>query len=171
MSPKTWLRIGASAILSLALSTTMAVAQGNGHGHEKHDRDDDDDHGHGHGHGHAKDHDRHGRGHDKDKDHGRHGYSDHDRDEMRVWYHENSQHLPPGLSKRDRLPPGLERQLVVRGTLPPGLRKKMARCPDDLERRLPPPPPDCQHVLIGCSLVLLNRKTFLIVDVFHFGIG
>ena len=40
MSPKTWLRIGASAILSLALSTTMAVAQGNGHGHEKHDRDD-----------------------------------------------------------------------------------------------------------------------------------
>ena len=26
--------------------------------------------------------------------------------------------LPPGLAKRDRLPPGLERQLVVRGFLP-----------------------------------------------------
>ena len=129
-------------------------SQEHGHGHEKHDRDDDDKHGRGH-----------------DKDHGRRSYSDHDRDEIRGWYHENRDHLPPGLAKRDRLPPGLERQLVVRGTLPPGLRKKIVRCPDDLERRLPPPPPDCEHVVIGGHIVLLNRRTFLIVDVFHFEIN
>jgi hypothetical protein len=75
--------------------------------------------------------------------------------------------LPPGLAKRDRLPPGLERQLVVRGTLPPGLRAKMHRCPEDFERRLPPPPPQCEHVFIGGHVVLLNRANFQIVDVIH----
>jgi hypothetical protein len=86
---------------------------------------------------------------------------------MRGWYQENYDHLPAGLAERDRLPPGLERQLIVRGTLPPGLRKKMLRCPEDMERRLPPPPPDCEHVVIGGHVVLLNRRTFLVVDVFH----
>jgi hypothetical protein len=64
------------------------------------------------------------------------------------------------LAKRDRLPPGLERQLVVRGTLPPGLQKKMQPCPPDLERMLPTPPPNYAHVVIGGNLVLLNRANF-----------
>lgn len=150
MSLRTWFRTGVFAVLSLALSTTIAVAQGHGHGHEKHDRDDDDERGH----------DRdHGRGHDR--------YSDHDRDQVSGWYREHREHLPPGLAKRDRLPPGLERQLVVRGTLPPGLRKKMQPCPRDLERMLPPPPPNYAHVVIGGNLVLLNRANFQIADVFH----
>ena len=150
MSIKTWFQAGATAILSLALSTTIAVAQDHGHGHEKHDRDDDDDRGHGRGHGH--DHDR---------------YSDDDRDQIRGWYRTHYSSLPPGLAKRDRLPPGLERQLVVRGTLPLGLQKKMQPCPPDLERMLPPPPPNYAHVVIGGNLVLLNRANFQIADVFH----
>lgn len=156
MSHKIWVRVGASSILALALSTPLAVAQDHGRGHDKEDREED----------HGRDH---GRGHEKDRD--RHAYSDHDREEMRGWYREHHDHLPPGLAKRDRLPPGLERQLVVRGTLPPGLRAKIVRCPDDLERHLPPPPPDCEHVVIGGHIVLLNRRTFLVVDVFHLGIG
>jgi hypothetical protein len=75
------------------------------------------------------------------------------------------------LAKRDRLPPGLERQLVVRGTLPPGLQKKMQPCPPDLERMLPPPPPNYAHVVIGGNLVLLNRANFQIADVFHLEIN
>src|SRR5712692_9084009 len=142
MSFKTWFRAGATAVLSLALSTTIAVAQG--HGHDKHHRDDDDDRGHGRGHGH-----------------------DHDRDQVRGWYRTHYSSLPPGLAKRDRLPPGLERQLVVGGTLPPGLQKKMQPCPPDLERMLPPPPPNYAHVVIGGNLVLLNRANFQIADVFH----
>ncbi len=39
--------------------------------------------------------------------------------------------------------------------------------PEDLERRLPPPPPDCAHVLIGGHIVLLNRSTNIVVDIFH----
>jgi hypothetical protein len=129
-----------------------------GHGHEKHERDDDDGQGHGHGNGHGE-----GHGHER--------YSDHDRDQIRDWYHTHSSHLPPGLAKRDRLPPGLERQLVVRGTLPPGLQKKMQPCPRELEMMLPPPPPDYAHVVIGGNLVLINRANFQIADVFHFEIN
>jgi hypothetical protein len=81
--------------------------------------------------------------------------------------HGRGQGLPPGLARRDQLPPGLERQLVVRGELPPGLRRKIQRCPEDLERRLPPPPRDCEHVVIGGHIVLLNRKTFVVLDIFH----
>lgn len=164
MSFKIWLRVGAIAIVSLALSTTIAVAQDHGHGHENHDRDDDD--GHGHGQGHAYGHEKHDRDHDWDHHH----YSDHDRD-LHDWYRAHHANLPPGLAKRDRLPPGLEAQLVVRGTLPPGLRGRMQPCPHDVEAFLPPPPPNHVHVFIGGNLVLVNRANFQIVDVFHFGVN
>jgi hypothetical protein len=62
----------------------------------------------------------------------------------------------------------LERQLVRRGTLPPGLRYHVHECPPELVRELPPPPPNCAHVLVGAHLVLLNRKTNVVVDVFQF---
>ena len=109
MSLKLWFRAGAVAAVSLALSASMAVAQG--HGHDKHDRydhDRDERHGHefrehGHGHGHYKDRDR----------------------DIHGWYRAHYRHLPPGLAKRDRLPPRLERQLIVNGTLPLGLRSRM----------------------------------------------
>ena len=167
MSLKLWWRTGATAFLSLALSATMAVAQGNGHGHDKHDRDDNDNHwrdqdrdqGHGNGHGHGK---GHAYGHEK--------YRDHDRD-IHDWYRAHDSHLPPGLAKRDRLPPGLERQLIVNGTLPPGLRGKMHPCPRELEAMLPPPPPNFVHVVVGGNLVMYNRATFQIGDVFRFDAG
>jgi hypothetical protein len=139
-----WLFAG---ILLLSLAGNVAYCQpGRGNGHNKHDRDDDND----------------------DRGKGQYRYSDHDRDEMRGWYRHHDGDLPPGLAKRDRLPPGLERQLVVRGTLPPGLRKKVDRCPEDLERRLPPPPRDCRHVVISGHIILLNTRNFQIVDIFHF---
>jgi len=116
----------------------------------------------GHGNGKGKGHNKHG----DDDDQGEY-YKDHDR-EVRGWYDEHQSNLPPGLAKKDRLPPGLEKQLVRRGTLPPGLQKRLQPCPEDLERRLPPPPPDCAHVLIGGHIVLLNRQTNVVVDIFHF---
>ncbi len=110
-------------------------------------------------------------------DHGRHGdedyrdrhyYSDHDRDAMRHWHEDREDRLPPGLAKRDQLPPGLERQLRVRGTLPPGLRKRMYPCPPELEEQLPPPPPGCEHTVIGGHIVLVNRSSWMVLDIFHF---
>jgi len=112
----------------------------------------------------------HGKGHDKkgDDDQDAQFYKDRDRQDLREWYAGHRDQLPPGLAKKDRLPPGLEKQLVRRGTLPPGLQKRLQPCPEELERRLPPPPPDCAHVVIGGHLVLLNRRTNIIVDIFTF---
>ena len=162
MSFRIWFRSAATAVLSLAVSTTIAIAQEHGHGHEKHDRDGEGDE-RGHGNGHARGHEN-GRGHDHDR------YSDHDRDAARGWYRAHYRHLPPGLAKRDHLPVGWERQLVVRGTLPVGLRQQMQPCPHELEQELPPPPPNFAHVVIGGNLVLLNGANFQIVDVVHFDI-
>src|SRR5712664_1459940 len=40
--------------------------------------------------------------------------------------------------------------------------------PVELERRLPPPPPDCERIAIGGHIVLRNRNTKIVVDIFHF---
>jgi Ni/Co efflux regulator RcnB len=154
MRSNKWLYLAATVVLSL--STNLALAQGNGHGrgHEKHAERDDD------------------RRDDRDKDRHedraeRHSYREHDR-ELHEWYRSHYNSLPPGLAKRDRLPPGLERQLVVRGTLPPGLQKKIQPCPVEVERYLPPAPVGYMHTVIGGNIVLVNRKTFFVLDVFHF---
>ena len=120
------------------------------------------DSGQGQGKGRGKGHVKRGDGDDQGE-----YYEDRDREAIRGWYDDHRSNLPPGLAKRDQLPPGLEKQLVRRGTLPPGLQKRLQPCPEDLERRLPPPPPDCAHVLIGGHIVLLNRRTNLVVDIFH----
>ncbi len=143
MKSKKWMF--ACALGILLLTGNFALAQG---------------HGNGHGKGHGK--------HGDDDDQGEQFYRDQDREVMRGWYDDHQNNLPPGLAKRDRLPPGLEKQLARRGTLPPGLQKRLQPCPEDLERRLPPPPPDCAHVLIGGHIVLLNRRTNVVVDIFHF---
>jgi Ni/Co efflux regulator RcnB len=140
MRSKQWLHICLAMIFALS-----GTALADKHGHGKHHDDDDND------------------------DQGRHYYSEHDRDQMRGWYHDrDDDHLPPGLAKRDQLPPGLERQLQVRGTLPPGLRKKMMPCPEELAQRLPPPPDGYQHFVIGGHVALVNPNTYLVLDVFHF---
>jgi hypothetical protein len=168
--PRTWLCALATA--ALLAGSGSAMARDHGHGHDQGDDNGQGWHGH---HGNHDDDDgdwHHGRGREhedygRDDDHGRY-YRGHDQDEIRAWYRGHYRDLPPGLARRDRLPPGLERQLVVRGTLPPGLRRRMEPCPRELERELPPPPPHCEHVIIGGHLVLLNRENFRIVDVFHF---
>lgn len=156
MSKKTILLLCAALIFSLGPN---ALAD--------RDHDRDDDHGHGHAHGHEK----HEMKEVKAERHAEkaewHHYRDHDR-ELHQWYSTHHDHLPPGLAKRDRLPPGLERQLVVRGTLPPGLRVKMHPCPVEVERYLPPPPVGYVHTVIGGNIVLVNRSNFMIMDVFHF---
>ena len=130
------------------------------------DHDRDGDHGHGHAYGHDKD--KHDRDDREGNDRGERGsYRDHEHD-LRGWYAGHRDHLPPGLAKRDELPPGLERQLIVRGTLPPGLRDRMHPCPVEVERYLPPAPVGYMHTAIGGHIVLVNRKTFFVLDVFHF---
>ena len=154
MSLKRLYLVSAALILSIGLTPAFA------------DRDHDDDHGHGHGHGNGNGHAYGHEKHDRDDD-DRGYYRDHDR-ELHDWYRAHYDNLPPGLAKKDRLPPGLERQLVVRGTLPPGLRRQMRPCPVEVEQYLPPAPVGYMHTVIGGHIALVNRKTFFVLDIFTF---
>ena len=148
MRLKTCLAVFVAAIF--VVGCNLALAQDEGRDHDRgHDREESRE---------ARDHDAH------ENDH---FYADRDHDTMHGWYSAHHDHLPPGLRDRDRLPPEMERRLVVRGILPVELRGKMYPCPQDLERQLPPPPPDCAHVFIGGHVVLVNRVNFQVVDVFH----
>jgi hypothetical protein len=147
MKAQPWTIAFATAVLTLSSSAAFAQGKGHGNGHEK-DKDKQDD-------GDAKEHFE---------------FTSHDRDSIHGWYVDHQHGLPPGLAKRDQLPPGLEKQLRERGTLPPGLEKRIQPVPEDLERRLAPAPEGCRHVIIGGHIVSLNIKTNYVYSVFHFEI-
>lgn len=71
--------------------------------------------------------------------------------------------LPPGLAKRERLPPGLRKHLVRWGELPPGLAGH--RLPVDLERRLSRLPRGYLRLRFGTDVVLFHQDSRLILDV------
>lgn len=72
--------------------------------------------------------------------------------------------LPPGLANKDRLPPGLEKQLQKNGTLPPGLAKR--DLPNDLQSRLPPVPKGYERSIIeDATVVLVEKATGRIADI------
>lgn len=91
--------------------------------------------------------------------------ADSDRALIRDYYRKSKKKkkgLPPGLAKRGgQLPPGLAR----RDTLPPGLQGEPL--PRNLERRLSPLPPSYVRVRIGRDLVLMDRKTRVVLDVIY----
>ncbi len=77
--------------------------------------------------------------------------------------HRHGRGLPPGLAKREHLPPGLARQVRRNGTLPPGLERRSL--PHDLERRLRPLPAGYVRIQVGGDIVLMNERTRVMVDV------
>lgn len=115
-----------------------------------------------------------GKGHNKHQDDQReqggyvqYGFVPHERELISTYYSNHTQGLPPGLAKRGGdLPPGLEKHLERNGTLPPGLQKKLEPCPVALERQLPPLPADYRRAVIGAHIVVLNKNTNVIVDIF-----
>ena len=80
-----------------------------------------------------------------------------------------SKGAPPGLAKRDRLPPGLERQLQRNGRLPPGLEKKPF--PAHLRAQLPAPLQGTERVIIGNDAVLIDIATNVVLDILYDVVG
>ncbi len=70
--------------------------------------------------------------------------------------------LPPGLAKRDHLPPGLQKHLDERGALPPGLAKR--DLPIDLRSALPWRINE-EFLIIDDDVVLIERATGVVLDV------
>ena len=92
-------------------------------------------------------------------------FSDDERILITDWFRTYKSDLPPGLAKRDRLPPGLEKQLRERGTLPPGLQKRVQPLPIELDRRLRQLPSGYRRAVIGANVILMNESTSIIVDI------
>jgi hypothetical protein len=71
--------------------------------------------------------------------------------------------LPPGLAKKDHLPPGLARQLERNGHLPPGLEKR--NLPSDLVQKLPACWGKARCTMVGNDVLLVDPQTQLILDI------
>lgn len=71
--------------------------------------------------------------------------------------------LPPGLAKREALPPGLRRQLRERGTLPPGLQRHLIDVPADLSSRLPAIGRYERRYFAGNDLLVVDTRNNTIV--------
>jgi hypothetical protein len=84
---------------------------------------------------------------------------------IQTYFRDNRSSLPPGLAKRETLPPGLQKQLERNGTLPPGLRKKIQPLPVALERRLTVVPTGYRRVVVAGNVILMNPTTGLIYDI------
>jgi len=78
--------------------------------------------------------------------------------------HKNKhKNLPPGIAKKGALPPGLAKQLVRNGHLPPGL--EYHQLPPDLIVQLPPLTPDCRYVIADDRVMLIRAATNVILDI------
>ncbi|HLQ50711.1 MAG TPA: hypothetical protein VK129_04385 [Terriglobales bacterium] len=85
-------------------------------------------------------------------------FSAHDRRVIRNCVEDSKADLPPGLAKRDSLPPGLEKQMDRNGTLPPGLQKRVRPLPQACEQQLPPLPNDLERVIYGGRVMLIDTN-------------
>ncbi|MCF4165836.1 RcnB family protein [Zavarzinia compransoris] len=61
------------------------------------------------------------------------------------------------------LPPGLRRQLVTKGRLPPGIARKAL--PPGLSNALPPAPRGYQRMIVGPDVLLVETATGIILDI------
>jgi hypothetical protein len=123
----------------------------------------------GQGKGKAKGHDKakveeHGNSHKPDhKGKAVKAFGKHDRDVILDFFHGQPGGLPPGLAKRDTLPPGLEKQLRRNGHLPPGLEKKIEPFPSGLVGHFPPLEPGFKRGFVH-GMAILYQPGGLIVD-------
>ena len=145
------------AICALSIAVPAAAGQGRGRGHankpekaEKHETEAD----------HKADHKA-----DKKDDTAKVVVVDRDGHVRVIREYARAGSLPPGLAKREALPPGLRAQLRERGALPPGLQKRLVPVPAPLIARLPGIPSYYQRYFIGDDLVVVDTRTNRLVTV------
>ena len=86
---------------------------------------------------------------------------------IRAWFgsKKNLQGLPPGLAKREELPPGLQRQLERNGRLPYGLQKRLEPLPPTLEAKLPTVPDGVKRGVFNGNVIIVEERTSRILDI------
>jgi hypothetical protein len=71
--------------------------------------------------------------------------------------------IPPGIAKKGTLPPGIYKQLVRNGQIPPEVHYRAL--PPDLIVQLPPIAPDYRYVIADDRVMLIQAATNVIMDV------
>ncbi|WP_395017066.1 hypothetical protein [Dongia sp.] len=71
--------------------------------------------------------------------------------------------IPPGIAKKGSLPPGIYKQLVRNGQIPPDVHYQTL--PPDLIVQLPPLAPAYQYVIVDDRVLLIQAATRAIMDV------
>ncbi len=71
--------------------------------------------------------------------------------------------IPPGIAKKGSLPPGIYKQLVRNGQIPPDVHYQPL--PPDLIVQLPPLQPAYQYVIVDDRVLLIQAATRAIMDV------
>jgi hypothetical protein len=103
-----------------------------------------------------------------DSTHVKVAFSDNDRRIIHKYYHikkSKYKKSPPGLAKKNTLPPGLQKQLQRKGKLPPGLDKR--NLPYELEEKLSPLPQGYVRIKVGGNIVLMDEQSEVIFDIIH----
>ncbi|MGA1998976.1 MAG: hypothetical protein ABSG52_03200 [Terriglobales bacterium] len=91
-------------------------------------------------------------------------FTNYDRQNIRGCFYDTA-NLPPGLARRDSLPPELDRQLERDRTLPTELESRAEPLPDVCGARLPRLPVQWSRVLVGNRVLLLDANS-RIADLF-----
>ncbi len=100
-------------------------------------------------------------GKDKKRDHDK--YYDRHESSKHKKKHKKRKGMPPGLAKRDSLPPGLQKQLEKNGRLPPGLEGR--DLPYDLRKHLPKAKHGTKRIIVDKDIVLIEEGTKIILDI------
>ncbi len=90
-------------------------------------------------------------------------FTDHDRRLINDYYEPRYRSLPPGLAKKDRLPPG--HAWRARPNQPIHEDARWRYLPNELDQRLSRLPPEYVRVIIGTDVVIMNVRTRVVVDV------
>lgn len=88
-----------------------------------------------------------------------------DREEIQRYFARYRETLPPGLARRDPLPPGVVEHLMRGETLPPGLEGEIQTLPRALEVRLTALDVSLQRGYVDGRVLVWERKTRRLVEV------
>lgn len=98
----------------------------------------------------------------------RHGFGKDERAVLETYFRENPaarKQLPPGLAKKNKLPPGWQKKVARGEVIPDDVWQHRVLLPPDVVRRLPPSPPGTVTVRVDDKIVRVVEDTRAVLDI------
>jgi hypothetical protein len=106
-------------------------------------------------------------GKSRERGKGHRGFSTGERDQIRAYFAANPsdrQQLPPGLAKKNKIPPGWQKKLAPGYRLPDDVWAHRVPLPHEILAQLPPPPAGVVLVRIHDRVLKVAEKTREVLD-------